>query len=56
MRVREKERARSKKTKTNSTSLSHRPALPAAAVDGLLLDLRGGDGVDDLLVDFVRRG
>ena len=27
---------------------THRPALPAAAVDGLLLDRRGRDGVDDL--------
>ena len=39
-------------TKPNKT---HRPALPATAVDGLLLDRRGRDGVDDLLVGVERR-
>jgi hypothetical protein len=32
---------------------THRPALPAAAVDGLLLDRRGRDGVDDLGCFFL---
>ena len=34
--------------KAPSQKKTHRPALPAAAVDGLLLDRRGRDGVDDL--------